>query len=82
MKTHHFKRRGIIRTFGTWAVTIHGVANTSGPASYDIDKEALAAVWWLDHMKGKRWVILSDFRAALDFAREHFGIKAEGGLLW
>ena len=77
MKTRQFSRRNVIRCFGQWAVTEYGLENLSGPDSYEIDKAALHHAWWSEHMAEKNWVNRADFDAALDFAREHFGITAE-----
>ncbi len=82
MKIRRWRRHGIIRRFGQWAVTVFGVENLTGPASYDISKAALGHPWWVDHMADKRWVNVNDFREALSFAREHFGIKVGGDVLW
>jgi len=72
---HRFKRRGIIKCFGQWAVTQFGLENLSGPCDYDISKAALGHPWWSDHMREKNWVNGADFDAALQFARQHFGIS-------
>ena len=82
MTNHQFNRRGIIRAFGQWAVTLFGIENLSGPCSYDISKTTLGAPWWSDHMREKTWVNGADFDAALAFAREHFGITVGGDVLW
>jgi len=82
MRSDHFKRRGIIKAFGTWAVTTYGLETLVAPCDYDINKGMLACVWLRDHMHSKNWVNRVDFDMALRFARQHFGIKAEGGILW
>jgi len=83
MKQRHWNRRGIIREFGQWCVTSWGVANLYGPCSYEIDREALANVWWSEHMADKRWVVREDFDRALAFARKRFNVRAKGGgVLW
>ncbi len=82
MRVRHFERRGIIRAFGTWAVTEFGLENLSGPCSYDIGKAALGAPWWSDHMREKTWVNGADFDAALDFGRRHFGVHVGSDVLW
>jgi hypothetical protein len=74
MKHRRFKRCGIIRAFGQWAVTQFGVENLRGPCNYDIGKAAVGHPWWSDHMADKNWVNKADFGAALSFARRHFGI--------
>lgn len=66
----------VIRWFGTWAVTAHGLEHTEFPA-YTIDKKALAPRSagvhdWPEHMAEKGWVCMHDFTRALDFARTHF----------
>jgi hypothetical protein len=78
----HRVRRKIIRRFGQWAVTRFGVENMEGPCLYDICVAALGNAWWSDHMREKNWVNGTDFDAALDFARKHFGIKIGGDVLW
>jgi hypothetical protein len=82
MRTEHFNRAGVIRAFGQWCVTEHGVENLSGPCRYDIDKSALGHPWWSDHMADKNWVNGADFNAALAFARRHFNIEIGTGVLW
>ncbi len=82
MRTEQFKRTGMIRAFGQWAVTEYGIENLSGPCRYDIDKSTLGHPWWSDHMREKNWVVASDFDAALTFARRHFGITVGGDVLW
>ncbi len=82
MRIRRFSRRRIIKRFGQWGVTRRGIENVTGPCSYQIDKESLVAVWWGEHMPEKNWVIATDFRATLTFARRHFGIKIGGDVLW
>lgn len=58
----------ILRRFGTWAVTTYGVECLT--RGYPIDRAWLDEPDWMDHMREKSWVVMSDFRAAFSAGRE------------
>ena len=66
----------IFTRYGDWAITEFGLECLTLP--YDI---AASRLWekdgsprdWPKHMSEKRWIILSDFKSALDAARESHG---------
>jgi len=65
----------IIKKFGDWAVTDLGVDHIGDP-SYEIDKECLLTVDWVNHMKVKRWVNINNFTRAFNFAlKYHCNVK-------
>jgi hypothetical protein len=74
-KSRHWHRRGIIRKFGTWAVTRHGVETIFAPADFSIGLDRLGMPGWHDRMRSMLWVVIDDFDAALTFARKRFGIS-------
>lgn len=77
-RSRRFRRRGIIKSFGTWCVTGYGVVTLFAPQDYYIEKVRLDEPWWHDQLAAKNWVIIEDFDAALAFARMHFGIQTQG----
>lgn len=74
-RSRHFRRRGIIKRFGTWCVSSFGVETVFAPVDYCVEKCRLDEPWWHDQLAAKNWVIIEDFDKALDFAREYFGIQ-------
>jgi hypothetical protein len=66
----------IVREFGQWAVTTYGVECIDrGGDIYVIEKDRLddpdPRYGWVKHMAEKDWVCVSDFAAALKYARQH-----------
>jgi len=66
------KTSKIIKTFGTWAVTMYGIECLTD--YYPIEKRDIkrkkGEVSWEKHMSGKTWVKIEDFRQALEYAKE------------
>lgn len=57
----------LVLPFFQWAITTYGLECLA--TQYPIDAEQLLEPDWVDHMRGKSWVLDLDFRAALDGAR-------------
>lgn len=55
-----------LAVFGQWAVCTDGLYCLTTP--YDIELSQLVYDFWPAHMAEKRWVNLSDFRAAYGYA--------------
>lgn len=58
----------IVKRFGTWAVTTHGVECLS--FSYEFEMNRVDEPDWLNHMRGKTGINMPDFAEALSFARD------------
>jgi hypothetical protein len=64
----------ILKRYGEWAVTTNGLSSLT--VKYNVTKDRFDEDDWIDHMEGKTWVNMNDFKAALaagkDFVK--FGI--------
>jgi uncharacterized protein YlaI len=61
----------IIKVFGTWAVTVHGVECLV--MYYHFAMRRVDEMDWVVHLQGKRWMtidMIEDFEEALSYARE------------
>ena len=59
----------VIKRFGQWVVTTYGIECVDG--KYAIRKHDLKAGFLEKHICEKNWVVASDFRDALQWAREN-----------
>jgi hypothetical protein len=68
----------IVQTIGIWAITEYGLERLDG--GYPIEAGRLWEADWIEHMAGKRWVFLPEFRMALfEGMRHHAPSKPQGG---
>lgn len=59
----------ILKRFGVFVATTEGVECLDH--YYHIGKEELNQPHWIDHMSGKVWVNIEEFKGALQYAREN-----------
>ena len=70
-----FEISEIIRRFGQWAVTTKGVESLV--IGYTITIDRLTETDWVSHMSEKMWVVIDEFEAAFQFAKEYYSVEPE-----
>ena len=63
----------ILKRFGSWAVTTYGIECLM--SYYPIDFSRVNESDWVRHMRGKNWVNLEDFTAALSHAKDLYAMR-------
>jgi hypothetical protein len=70
-----FEISEIIRRFGQWVVTEKGIESLV--IEYAITKNRLTETDWASHMSEKMWVVIDEFEAAFQFAKEYYFVEPE-----
>ncbi len=59
----------VIRKFGTWTVTNDDIRCPEGFDDYPIPRQRIHEEHWIEHMREKKWPVLSDFEEAIAYAQ-------------